>query len=168
MGYYNPLLAYGLEAAARDAAQAGVDGFIVVDLPAEEEGPLWEACRPFELALIPLLAPTSTPERISRSCRDARGFIYCVSLTGVTGARSALPPGVMELVAKVRQHSRRPVAVGFGISRPEQVQALAGRADAAVVGSALLEIIEGAPRGRMVQTAQEFVAALAGWTPSLL
>ncbi|MBI4234362.1 MAG: tryptophan synthase subunit alpha [Chloroflexi bacterium] len=166
MGYYNPIFVYGPEAAARDAAEAGVDGFIVADLPAEETGPFSKACSQFNLALVPLLAPTSTQQRIARSCQGARGFIYCVSVTGVTGARQAMPEGVPELVGRVRQQTALPVAVGFGISRREHVTALGAYADAAVVGSALIQVIEAAPRDQAAARARGFIANLAGLSPS--
>ena len=147
MGYYNPLLAYGLERVARDASEAGVDGFIVPDLPMEEAGPFLRACAPHTLAFIPLLAPTSTEERIVEACRIGRGFIYCVNLLGVTGARRDLPTEAASLVETVRRHTRLPVAVGFGVSTAEHLRALSGLADVVVVGSALLDAIGAASGG---------------------
>ncbi|GBD10945.1 Tryptophan synthase alpha chain [bacterium HR23] len=160
MGYYNPLLAYGLERCVRDSAQAGVDGFIVADLPPEEAGPLREACQASRLALVPLVAPTSTDERIALACRGASGFVYCVSVTGTTGARDTLAPEIPSLVARVRRHTHLPVAVGFGVSRPEHLGALQGVADAVVVGSALVQALATAPPGREGPVAQEFIARL--------
>lgn len=160
MGYYNPILSYGLERVAKEAAQAGVDGFIVADLPPEETGPFREVCQGERMCIIPLLAPTSSPERIAMGCHKAEGFIYCVSLTGVTGARAELPPGVPELVRQVRGHTSLPVAVGFGISRREHVESLQGVADAAVIGSALIDIIDRAPREQVASRAREFISRL--------
>ena len=145
MGYYNPILSYGIQQAARDASDSGVQGFIVPDLPIEEAGPLRIACDAHNLSYIPLLAPTSTEKSIAGACAAATGFIYCVSLTGVTGSRSSLPASAPELVAKVRRHSSLPVAVGFGISQSEHVQAVGAYAEAVVVGSSLIECIEAAP-----------------------
>jgi tryptophan synthase alpha chain len=139
MGYYNPILAYGLEEFTRDAAEAGVDGLIVVDLPPEESLPLRDACVASGLRLIYLLAPTSTDERIAEVARLASGFIYCVSLTGVTGARDELPEGLSDFVGRVRNASNLPIAVGFGISQPKHFQTVARIADAAVIGAAVID-----------------------------
>lgn len=160
MGYYNPFLRYGLEKFVRDAASAGLDGVIVPDLPTEESGPFRLLCEGAGIYLIPLLAPTSTDERIAEACRDAKGFIYCVSLTGVTGARDRLALGVGELVARIRKHSDLPVMVGFGVSRREHVEAIGGFADGAVVASALLGAVNEAPPGEALQTARDFVRRL--------
>lgn len=160
MGYYNPLLRYGLERTAREAARAGVDGFIVADLPPEEAGPFASACLAEGLCLVPLLAPTSTGERIARACRGAHGFVYCVSLTGVTGARQELPPGVAHLVGRVRRHTPLGIAVGFGVSRREHVQAIGRWAEAAVVGSALLQALEGADGAQAPHRARAFLEGL--------
>ena len=167
MGYYNPILSYGLPAFGRDARQAGVDGIIVPDLPAEESGPLLEACMPNGIHVIPLLAPTSTDSRIERACSTASGFVYCVSLAGVTGARDELPPGVFQLLVRVRRHTSLPLAVGFGISRRDHVTAIGGHAQAAVVGSALLKIIMDSARDGLVERAREYVQELSGAVPSL-
>ena len=161
MGYYNPILAYGVQRVAQDAAAAGVQGFIVPDLPFEEAGPLREACGARDLSCIPLLAPTSTEMAIAQACAVAGGFIYCVSLVGVTGARSAVPAAAPELVARVRRHTTLPVAVGFGISQPEHVQAVGAYADAVVVASALIESVEAAP-GHEAARVREFLQWLRG------
>jgi tryptophan synthase alpha chain len=162
MGYYNPILSYGLERLVGDAARAGVDGFIVADLPGEEAGPLEQLCEAQGLCNIPLLAPTSTEERVARACAKARGFVYCVSLTGVTGARAELPPNVSALVALVRRHTTLPLAVGFGISRREQVEALRASVDAVVVGSAIIDVIGAAPPALRAARVREFLAGLRG------
>lgn len=141
MGYYNPLLAYGLERFAKDSAAAGVDGVIPVDVPPEESGPLREACRKAGLRVIYLLAPTSTDERIRQVAELASGFVYCVSVTGVTGARREIAGDLEAFVARVRKQISLPLAVGFGISQPEHFQAVARLADAAVVGSAIIDEI---------------------------
>jgi tryptophan synthase alpha chain len=142
MGYYNPLLAYGLEEVCRDAAAAGADGIIAVDLPPEESHPLRDACRRRDLDLIYLLAPTSTDERIELVAGLASGFVYCVSVAGVTGAREELPPGLAAFVGRVRARTPLPVAVGFGISKPKHFRAVARIADAAVIGSAIIDEID--------------------------
>lgn len=160
MGYYNPILSYGVERFAADAAQTGVDGFIVPDLPPEEAGDLQQACRQQGLALVYLLAPTSTLERIQLVSSCASGFIYLVSLTGVTGARRELPPGLEAFAARVREATPLPLAVGFGISTPEQARRVAEVADGVIVGSKLIEI---ADQGGAVAV-QDFVQK---WSVSL-
>ncbi|MBA3943119.1 MAG: tryptophan synthase subunit alpha [Herpetosiphonaceae bacterium] len=142
MGYYNPLLQYGLEAFARDAAEAGADGFIVPDLPPEEAGALHDACRVYDLDLIFFVAPTSTDARIKQVAALASGFIYCVSLTGVTGARSTIAANLPHFLARVRNETKVPLAVGFGVSQPSQAQEVASVADGVIVGSALINLVE--------------------------
>jgi tryptophan synthase alpha chain len=139
MGYINPILAYGIEKFVTDAATMGVDGLIVPDLPPEEAAELEAACAQHGLALVYLLAPTSTPERIKLVAEKAQGFIYLVSLTGVTGARSELSPDLAEFVQRVRAQTDLPLAVGFGIATGEQAQAVAQVADGVIVGSALVK-----------------------------
>lgn len=139
MGYYNPIHAYGLEAYARDCAHAGVDGLIVPDLPLEEAGPLRAACEEEGLALVFLVAPTSGEERIARIAAATRGFLYLVSRLGITGMGQGPGEELAEQLALVRRHARTPVAVGFGLSRPEQVRRLASQVDGLIVGSAVVE-----------------------------
>jgi tryptophan synthase alpha subunit len=141
MGYFNPIVAYGIEAFVRDAARAGVDGFIVVDLPPEEAGELERVAQAAGLHIVYLLAPTSTDERIRLVAEHASGFIYCVSVTGVTGARAALSDELPGWTARVRAQTDLPLAIGFGISKPEHVREVGRWADAAVVGSALVNVI---------------------------
>jgi tryptophan synthase alpha chain len=149
MGYYNPILAYGIGEFARDAAAAGADGVIAVDLPAEESGPLHEACLVHGLRVIYLLAPTSTDERIRAVAERASGFVYCVSLTGVTGARDELSPDLASFLERVRKRISLPIAVGFGISQAKHFQAVGRVADAAVIGSAIIdEIAKSGPSER--------------------
>ncbi len=142
MGYYNPFLAYGIENLCADAAAAGADGFIVPDLPPDvRDGEAMRArCREHGLAFIPLLAPTSTEARIRAVARAATGFIYLVSVTGITGEQERLPADLAAFVARVRRHTDLPLAVGFGISRPEQAAQVARIADGVVVGSALVKL----------------------------
>ncbi|MDE2860146.1 MAG: tryptophan synthase subunit alpha [Chloroflexota bacterium] len=166
MGYYNSILSYGLERFAGDAAQAGVDGAIVVDLPFEEAGPLRNAFDPLGIHIIPLLTPTSTDTRIEMNCEGAGGFVYCVSLTGVTGARDELPPGIPDMTRRVRCHTELPLAVGFGVSQRRHVEALSSCAQAAVVGSALVDLVDRTPGERRAEEAKEFVAGLKGAVPT--
>lgn len=141
MTYVNPIFRYGYERATREAAAAGVDGFIMVDLPPEESEEWAEASRRSGLDTVFMLAPTSTDERIEIVGRLARGFIYCVSRTGVTGARADLPPDLPALLERVRRQTDQPIAVGFGISRPDQVREVLARAEGVVVGSAIVDRI---------------------------
>jgi tryptophan synthase alpha chain len=138
MGYMNPVERMGMPAFARALAQAGVAGAIVPDLPLEEAGPLRAELDQAGIDLVPLVAPTTGPERAAAIAREARGFLYYVSVTGVTGARTELPPDLAARLRELRAISKVPVAVGFGISRPEQARALRGLSDGVVVGSALV------------------------------
>jgi tryptophan synthase alpha chain len=138
MGYINPILAFGAERFVTVATAAGVDGFIIPDLPPEEGAEIEMVCQARERALVYLLAPTSPPERIELLASRTTGFLYLVSLTGVTGARDALPPHLADFVQRVRTVARIPLAVGFGISTPEQAHAVGQLADGVIVGSALI------------------------------
>lgn len=162
MGYYNPVLNYGLEQFSLASKQAGVDGVIVVDLPHAEVQPLAAECSPRGIHIVPLLAPTSTGENIKAACAGATGFIYCVSLTGVTGTRAEVSTRGLDLVERAREETSLPLAVGFGISRREHVVDVCRRADAAVVGSALIQVMLESPRDQLIGRAQAFVAELAG------
>jgi tryptophan synthase alpha chain len=139
MGYYNPIYRYGAEAFARDATEAGVDGVIVVDLPPEEDAELLGPARASRLEIIRLATPTSDDHRLSRIVEGASGFLYYVAIAGITGTRSADTGEVAAAVARLRRLTRLPIAVGFGIRSPEQAAAVACAADAAVVGSALVQ-----------------------------
>lgn len=161
MGYYNPFFQFGLERLATTAAAAGVDGFIVPDLPPEEGGALAAACRGEGLDLIFLVAPTSTEERIRRVVGLSSGFIYCVSLAGVTGARGELWSGLTGFLDRVRHLSSLPLAVGFGISRSDQVAAVAPHAEAVVVGSALIDLVEGLSPAERGPRAAAYLAELS-------
>ena len=155
MGYYNPMLAYGLEKFVCDAVDAGIDGFIVPDLPMEESGEFHSALGKIgarvdggvvppstrDHPLIPMLAPTSSSERMEMIARNARGFIYVVSVTGVTGERKSISEGLGELIARVREHTSVPVCVGFGISTPEQAKEVGEMADGVIVGTACVRTI---------------------------
>src|SRR5438552_3703017 len=138
MGYVNPIESMGASVFARALRESGLSGAIVPDLPMEEAGPLREALAAEGLDLVPLVAPTTPPLRAAAIAKSARGFVYYVSVTGVTGARTALPEDLEQKLAALRAASPAPVAVGFGISRPEQAAALKGKADGIVVGTALV------------------------------
>jgi tryptophan synthase alpha chain len=141
-GYYNPFYQYGLKAITTDAKEAGVDGFLVVDLPPEEAIPLKTEVSAQGLDLIFLLAPTSTKERMTLVAKMASGFIYYVSVTGVTGAREKLAEMIEQYIIEIKKYSSLPIGVGFGISKPEHVRELSHWADAVIVGSAIIKVIE--------------------------
>lgn len=164
MGYYNLVLAYGLERFAADAAEAGLDGLIPVDVPTEEAGPLKAALSAHGLDVIFMLAPTSTEERIKRVAAMASGFIYCVSVTGTTGARGELPADLPEFIGRVRRHTDLPLAVGFGVSRPEHVARIGELCEAAVIGSAVVEVVEQAPPDLRAARLREYVEHVTGRT----
>ena len=147
MTYINPVLSHDPRKFAAEAAQAGVAGVIVPDLPIEEAEPVAGWLRSASLDTIFMVAPTTQPERIASITAHSSGFVYCVTVTGITGARKELPPGMPELFAEVKNHTSLPVAAGFGISRQEHMKALRGHVDAAVVGSAIVDEIDRAGDG---------------------
>jgi tryptophan synthase alpha chain len=160
-GYFNPFFHYGLEKFCRAAAAAGADGVLCVDLPPEESGELKQWSDLLGLDVIFLLSPTSGPERIRQAAKHGSGFIYYVSVTGVTGARRTFDGQLAGQVARVRRGTALPVGVGFGISTPQQAAWISGFADAAVVGSALVQIIETAKsKKQKAEAAGRFVARL--------
>ena len=159
MTYLNPILAYGLERFCQAAHDAGIDGLIVPDLPAPESDDLRQAAEASGLDLVFFVAPTSRETAIEAACQAASGFIYCIAVTGVTGARAQLDPALLPLIETVRRHTALPVVVGFGISRAEHLKALQGKADGVIVASALLDAIAQSPHdpaGRV----REFLTAL--------
>ena len=141
-GYYNPFFVYGLGRFAQDAKTAGVDGILVVDLPPEESEEFRMQLEQNNLELIFLLAPTSTSERIELVSKYGSGFIYLVSVTGVTGERPMLEYSLKPLITEIKSHSKLPVGIGFGVSSAEQACSISKIADAVIVGSALVKIIE--------------------------
>ena len=167
MGYYNSVFGYGIERYISEASAAGIDGLILPDLPLEEAGEVLEPCRKAGLDLILFIAPTSTDERIRQVAQIATGFIYCVALTGVTGARSTMSEYLPELLARIRGYTDTPLAIGFGISRPEHFAAVGQIADAGIVGSALLDVIEQAPLDQCIVAASDFVRQLKGSSVSV-
>ncbi len=156
MGYYNPMLAYGLENFVRVAREAGADGFIIPDLPPEEAAEFIAATRESPLPLITMLAPTTPAERMETIARNAQGFIYLVSVTGITGERRDISGDLAELVARVREHTSVPVCVGFGIGSPEQAKTVGAVADGVIVGSACVREI--GQSEKPVETARQFAA----------
>lgn len=157
MTYFNPVLNYGLKEFCRDCALAGIDGLIVPDLPPDEGSELEKATRDQGIDLIYLLPPTCTDERIKLVTKHSRGFIYLVSVTGVTGTRDRLPADLEEFVTRVRKTAKLPLCVGFGISTPEQAGLVARIADGVIVGSKIIQLIELEDEFRSMAT---FVAEL--------
>jgi tryptophan synthase alpha chain len=161
MSYYNPLFHYGLKKVARDAAVAGVDGFIVPDLPPEEADDLRGQARDHGLDTVFFMAPTTRPERLKLVAAASTGFIYYVAVTGVTGARAAMPASCEEQIRQVRRFTEKPVCVGFGVSTPAQVRALSRSADGVIVGSAIVnKIHEHAGRPDGVEQVVSYVRKL--------
>jgi tryptophan synthase alpha chain len=154
MGYYNPMLTYGLEKFIRDAKEAGADGFIIPDLPMEEAEEFTSVVG--NMPLIQMLAPTSPDERMEAIARNAKGFIYLVSVTGVTGERREISNDLGDLISRVRSHTSAPVCVGFGIGTPEQAKQVGQLADGVIVGSACVKMIGRSPKP--VETAKQFAA----------
>lgn len=142
MGYFNPILRWGVGEFLEAAREAGVDGLIIPDLPPEEAEELMARSAQVGMSLVFLIAPTTPPQRIKFIDRCSTDFSYCVSLTGVTGPREILPPEIHHFLRRVRQNTEKPFVVGFGISKPEHVEQLAPHADGVVVGSALIRQIE--------------------------
>ncbi len=158
MGYYNPILAYGEKQFVRDAASVGVDGLIVPDLPMEEAGELTSIARQSGIVLTYFLAPTSSDARIKKITEIAEGFIYLVSVTGVTGVRTAVNDETGKFVRSIKEQTSVPVAVGFGISTPQQAGHTAKDADGIIFGSALIDVVSRSPDPlTAVDTARTFV-----------
>ncbi len=140
MGYVNPILTYGIESFVNDAREAGADGLIIPDLPPDEAALLARACANAGMALVFMVAPTSNIPRIEIVSNHATGFIYLVAFTGITGTRAELPPDIKEYIARVRDHSDKPLVMGFGISTPDQARAMNGLVEGFIVGSALVRV----------------------------
>lgn len=160
MTYFNLVHHYGVERFVEDAVTAGLDGVIVPDLPWAEAASLAAAAEAWNFHLIQLVAPTSTPERLAEVGRTAKGFVYCVSLLGTTGARAQLSERLPELLQRVRAHVRQPLLVGFGISRPEHIAAIRPHADAVVVASAIADLLAATPPAEWESGLRRYVAAL--------
>jgi tryptophan synthase alpha chain len=145
MTYYNPVFAYGVEKFCQSCKEAGVDGLIVPDLPPEEGSDLEMRAENSGLDLIYLLAPTSTEQRIQLVAQKSSGYIYLVSVAGVTGARQTLPPDLRDFVARVRSRAKQPLCVGFGISTPEQARQISTVADGVIIGSKIIQLMKADP-----------------------
>lgn len=167
MGYYNPIYSYGVERFLKDAQTAGVDGLIIVDLPPEEDVELCIPALKAGVNFIRLATPTTDDKRLPAVLTNTSGFVYYVSIAGITGTRAAADQQVADAVQRLRRHTDLPVAVGFGIRTPEQAAKIAGIADAAVVGSALVETVaanlndDGTPKAGCARALLEQVRALA-------
>ena len=161
MGYYNPILSYGPERYCKDAAEAGIDGFIIPDLPTEENAALNALAEQHGLSLIPLVALTSPDRRVKDACVGASGFVYCVGTLGVTGVGETAFDRVHGLVDEVRNHTDIPVGVGFGVRTGDDVKKVAEFADAAIVGSALVDVIGDGPPESSAERAGALVRELA-------
>ena len=163
-GYYNPFFHYGVEKFANDAADAGADGVLVVDLPPEEAPEFKIHTDKAGLDLVFLLAPTSTTERVELIAENASGFVYLVSVTGVTGVRPDLNYSLDDLADQIKSTTGLPVGVGFGVSSPDQVETIAGYADAVIVGSAIVRIIEkhGSDKDSLLSELAAFITGLSG------
>ncbi len=157
--YFNPVLRMGLEAFATNAKEAGLDGALITDLPVEEAALYLKAMRAKGLATVFLAAPTSTDQRLKSIAQASSGFVYAVSRTGVTGARQQLTGDARKLVRRLRKFTKLPIAVGFGISTPEQFAEVGKFAEAAVVGSAIVEVIERNP-GKEAESVAQFIGQL--------
>ncbi|TAL27163.1 MAG: tryptophan synthase subunit alpha [Nitrospirae bacterium] len=147
MTYYNPVFKYGEEKFINDAKDAGVDGVIIPDLPPDEAGELIKTAKKADLATIFLLAPTSTEDRIKKVATASKGFIYYVSMTGITGAQILLDDSIGKSINNIRRITDKPVAVGFGVSTPDEARAVSGVSDGVIVGSAIVRKIQEAPEG---------------------
>lgn len=168
MGYYNPILAYGIERFCEDARTHGVSGLIIPDLPPEEAEPLQQAAQRNGLALIFLIPPTTPEERIAQIVElvasGTGGFIYCVSLSGVTGVRKELPPHLRDFIQRVRTYTNEkdiPIAIGFGLSTPEHIATVTSYADGAVVGSALVSLIDTQEGEKQVEAVRQYIQSLS-------
>ena len=163
MSYYNPIFRMGEEAFCKAAHEVGVDGLIVPDLPPEQAQSLLEIAPQYNLATIFLVAPTSPPERMQLIASVSTGFIYCVSVTGVTGARATLSEEVAPMIAELRKHTDKPISIGFGISTPEQATQVAQIADGAIVASAIINAYEAHidDEAKLLTTVRQFASDLA-------
>lgn len=165
MGYCNPIFAYGVERFVADAQRAGVDGLVIVDLPPEEAGALEAAARAAGLHMVYLVPPTATEERLRILTDHCSGFLYCVSVTGVTGARQQVAADLPEFLERVRRHTSLPLAVGFGISRSEHVQEVGRLAEGAIVGSAIVQTVAESPPAEREARLRAFLRTLRGDEP---
>ena len=159
MGYANPFLHYGVEALAEDAAQAGVDGFIIPDLPVQEAGEWTATFNQYGLNLIFFIAPTTAPERAEEIIKHGNGFLYCLSVVGITGARDALPVDLSGFLQKIRLNTKLPLCVGFGISTTAQVAEVASDADGVIVASAIINLLNNTTPENQATVLANFIKA---------
>jgi tryptophan synthase alpha chain len=162
MTYLNPVVAYGVERFAADAGSAGVDAMILVDMPPEESAEARKAFAAQDIDMIFLVAPTSSQERLEYIGKHSTGWVYCVSVAGVTGARTELPPELPEFLGRVRECTSIPLAVGFGISRRKHMESLRGLTDGVVVGSAFMDVIRRAGEEDAPRAIREYTETLTG------
>jgi len=162
MGYYNPVLNYGEYNFVRDAAAAGANGFIVVDLPPEEAENFRDHCKEFSMSYVPLICPTTSDARIRKLTSLADSFVYCVSINGITGERAELPPHLPAFVDRVRAQTKLPLAVGFGISNRAQFETVGKLADGVVIGSAIIKVISRPDSPSQPTQAKAFAQAITG------
>jgi tryptophan synthase len=165
MGYYNPIASLGEARCCELAAAAGVDGFIVVDLPPEEAERLLAACKAHDLSMVPLVAPTTSDARMAILAGVADAFLYCVSVTGTTGSRNALPAELPDFLGRIRKVTTLPLAVGFGVSTRDHVVEVGRIAEAAIVGSAIIAAIDGGEPDSCVERVRRFVEDVTGRRP---
>jgi tryptophan synthase alpha chain len=162
MGYFNPVIKYGIERYVADCAGAGVDGFIIPDMPIEESDRMLALCREHGRDLIFMVAPTSTERRLKLVGERGSGFVYCVSVKGVTGARQSIAEGLGDYLDNLRRHIDLPLIVGFGISTPEHVRAVGEHADGSIVASAMIDYLNTLPEAEQPAGAATFVRYLKG------
>lgn len=162
MAYYNTVFHYGVEKFCKDAKQAGAAGLIVPDMPIEEEAQegFYKACKKHGLYAIHVISPASTHQRLKKNAAVARGFIYCTARQGITGVKATLGNDLATYLKQVKRYFSIPLAVGFGISQPEHVQALQGKADIAIVGSAIIDIINSSKKTKQVANVRSFIKSL--------
>ena len=159
MGYTNPFLTYGFDRLVRDSSQAGLDGFIVPDLPPDEAGEFEEALQGHDLSIVYMVAPTTDDSRLKTVVSHADGFLYCVSLAGTTGGEQ-LDEGIDDFLARIRRQTAVPLVVGFGISRPDHMASLRGKADGAIIGSRFVRLVDEAPDDGRIEAARSFVQSM--------
>lgn len=169
MSYYNPIWRFGPERFCQQAKRAGVSGLIIPDLPPDEGNALEKKARQYGLDLIYLLAPNATKQRIRLVTRHSQGFVYLVSVTGVTGAREKLPPELLTFIRRVRRTTRKPLCVGFGVSKPQQIKTLRKSVDGVIIGSAIIDLIRREKsESRVVAKVGNFIEQLYKGTMRLL
>jgi len=162
MAYYNTVFNYGVEKFCREAKNAGASGLIVPDMPIDEEKGegYYSACKKYDLHAIHVLSPASTPDRLQKNAKVATGFVYCTARQGITGAKDSLDPTLVSYLQKMRKYFSIPVAVGFGISKKEHLEMLKKNADIAIVGSAVIDLINKSPKEKLQQNIRRFFAEL--------